>query len=90
MTSINRKAEGKVIGELDDWQLSKKLPSNDWASIKLVHMTAAKGSIRKRSFHLGWNGARFANGRDLTILRNHYPNLYDWVRDCIMEDEYGL
>ena len=90
MTAINRNLDGVVIGERDDWQLSQKHPAHGWASIKLVHMTARKGSIRKRSFHLGWNGIRFANGRDFTILRNHYPDLYDWVRDCVMENDHGL
>lgn len=90
MAAIDRKPDGAVIGQRDDWQLSQKRSANGWASIKLVHMATRRGAIRKRAFHLGWNGARFANGRDFTILRNHYPDLYDWVRDCVMENDHGL
>lgn len=90
MASIDRRLDGVVIGERDNWQLSQRRCDNGWTSVKLVHMTARRGSIRKRSFHLGWNGTRFAHGHDFIILRNHYPDLFDWVRDCVAENDHGL
>lgn len=55
------------------WLVYVRHDPSGWTNIKI----AAKAKAgRKANYWLGWNGERFARGRDLEFLMTHRPSLY--------------
>lgn len=77
---------GVVIGESDEWTLymNAKFSTDQWLSLKLVTKEKRES---KGNFWLGWNGSRFAGGRDIQTLRSHYPHLESMIVEML--DAFG-
>lgn len=81
MTSLSRKPIGEVIATWEGWQLSGKDDPKGapWRRIKLVHLSAPRFVLKKRAYHLAWNGERLAGHRDYRLLAEHQPALLAFV-----------
>ena len=72
----------KLVGSFGEFELFERSTGNDgWVDLRLIR--SGKGNFRKRSWWLGWNGKRFAQNRDLKILEEHYPEIYEAVIDAV-------
>jgi hypothetical protein len=49
--------------------------SNGWINLKLI----AECDLPKHNWWLAWNGSRLAQNRDAKLLRNHQPEIFDWL-----------
>jgi len=45
---------------------------------------------RKANYWMGWNGQRFAHTADLARLRTLQPQLYEWLRDGLVNHRIDL
>jgi hypothetical protein len=49
---------------------------NGWRNLKLISTNRRR---KKRNWWFGWNGQRLAESRDVVLLKEHLPDVYDWV-----------
>ena len=82
------KSDGWVrfdLGEINhaDWILfTRKNDYNEWVNVQV----SANGSAeRKANYHMGWNGSRWAHGRDVETMREHRPKLLRTVEATLCE-----
>jgi hypothetical protein len=50
--------------------------ANGWRSFKLIR--EGRG-LKKRNWWIGWDGDRLARTADAGKLREHEPEIYDWM-----------
>lgn len=67
-----------VLSEYTDgWVLFIKEGSKGWSNLRLVKKGYAD---HKANYSLGWNGERFAKNKDIDLLMENRPELYERVR----------
>ena len=70
--SLTQQALGR-----DGWELRAKAGGGKgWSNFALV---APAGETQKRKYYGGWNGERLARNRDMDILSEHLPHIYEWL-----------
>lgn len=58
--------------------------TEEWMNLKLVDVDSFRQHGHLRTYHLGWNGTRFANNTDLNELINRMPELHDAVEKVLI------
>jgi hypothetical protein len=73
---------GVVVAENEGWKIfeMQKKSQNQWLSLKAVSKVKRRN---KANFWLAWNGDRFAAGKDLAIMVQHWPELYEWAHSVM-------
>lgn len=61
--------DGELIHRNDCFDLWQTKREGEWFSLRLIDKR--DGARRKRSFRIGWNGARFAHGKELRALQRY-------------------
>jgi len=61
--------DGELVFSNDDFDLWQVKRSSGWFSLKLIDKR--DGERKKRSFRIGWNGVRFAEGKELQALQRY-------------------
>jgi hypothetical protein len=69
------------ISDFTLWERPSK--SADWRSFKLERI--AGYPLPKNTWWFGWNGERLSAGRDSRLLKEHQPEVYDWVVSTLSE-----
>ncbi|MEW8525529.1 MAG: hypothetical protein AB2552_21020 [Candidatus Thiodiazotropha endolucinida] len=58
--------------------------TEEWMNLKLVDVDSYRQHGQLRTFHLGWNGTRFAINSDLERLIACMPELHDAVEKVLL------
>lgn len=71
----------ELIAENDKWMLFDRFkPTGQWTNLKLV---SKEPRTRKANFWLGWNGDRFTKNSDTDVLREHNPEVIEWMVEVL-------
>lgn len=60
---------GELVCSNDDFDIWQVRRSGGWFALKVIDKR--EGNRKKRSFRMGWNGERFAGGKELEALRKY-------------------
>ncbi len=70
------------FGVFQIWEFPKRA-AGGWKTFNLQIKHPSKNRKIKRSWWFGWNGERLSKNKDMGLLNNHKPKVYQWVEEVL-------